>query len=546
MPKIEIPLEDLLALAKMDSAEGLEEKLEPLKAELDGIDGDCVKIELNDTNRPDLWTAEGVARALRCYAAERSEEHLQDLGEPARYIEVSDDLKGIRPYIAAFTATGWTVTEQGLEALIAAQEKLAASFGKDRRTAAIGFYALQGIDFPVSYRTETPAARFHPLGEEGEMSLSEVLQRTEAGMKYAGLLEGLTRYPVLRDRSGQMLSFPPVLNSNGTGRVLPGQSALFCEVTGTDWHTVNLTATILACNLEDRGAAIEPVEIRYGDGEDTVTPVIYADTLTADLDQVSRVLGEEARELPLKKLLEKMDYGSVRISGKTVTGVMPPYRRDGIHPMDMIEDIAIARGLNNLKPLLPSEYTVGSAAPVEMLARSVKDLLVGAGCEEIIRPVLTSREKIRDLTRTPGEPIAIRNPMTAEYGVVSSTLLPALLEVESVSGHAAFPHRVFTVGEVLQRTPGGMCETRVNLALTAGEADFGDVHSILGALCHFRNLGLSLEETDDPRFIPGRSARVLINGQDAGIMGEFHPGVLDSWGIAVPVAGFELILERLG
>ena len=546
MPKIEIPLKDFLFLAKLDSTEGLEEKLEPLKAELDGLDENTIKIELNDTNRPDLWTAEGVARALRCYEGCQAEEHLKDMGGPERFIEVSEDLKNIRPFIAAFTATGWTVDEEGLLALIAAQEKLAASFGRERKTAAIGFYSLEGISFPVSYRTESPATSFHPLGEESEMNLREVLEETEAGIKYAGLLQGLTRYPILRDNAGQILSFPPVLNSHTTGRVIPGQSALFCEVTGTDWHTVNLTATILACNLEDRGAVIEPVEVRYSQMEDTVTPMVYRDTLTAGLDDISAVLGEDARKLPLKKLLGRMDYTGIKISDDSVTAVMPPYRRDGIHPMDLIEDIAIAVGLNSIEPVLPSEYTVGSAARVELLARAVKSLLVGVGCEEILRPVLTSREKIKVLTGTPEEPIAILNPMTAEYGVVSNTLLPALLEVESVSGHAAFPHRIFTVGEVLRRSPDGICSTEINLAVTAGDSDFGSVHSILGVLCHFRSLQLTLSETGDPRFIPGRSAEIIIQGRKAGIIGEFHPEVLEAWGITVPVAGFELLLERLG
>ena len=546
MPKIEIPLKDFLSLAGLKDTEGLEEKLEPLKAELDDLDENTVKIELNDTNRPDLWTAEGVARALRCYQGMKAEEHLKNLGEPDRYIEVSEDLRNIRPFIAAFTATGWTVDEEGLLSLIAAQEKLASSFGRERRTAAIGFYSLEGISFPVSYRTETPATSFHPLGEESEMSLREILERTEAGVKYASLLKGFTRYPILRDNNGQILSFPPVLNSNTTGRVAPGHSALFCEVTGTDWHTVNLTATILACNLEDRGATIEPVEVRYSQMEDTVTPILYKDTLTAGMDEISAVLGEDASRLPLKKLLAKMDYTGISVSGESVTAVMPPYRRDGIHPMDLIEDIAIAVGLNSIDPVLPTEYTVGSAAGIELLARSVKSLLVGTGCEEIIRPVLTSREKIKVLTRTPEDPIAIENPMTAEYGVVSNTLLPALLEVESVSGHAAFPHRMFTVGEVLRRSDDGYCRTEVNLAVTAGDSDFGTVHSILGVLCHFRNLQLSLVETEDPRFIPGRSAEIVIQGRKAGVIGEFHPEVLEAWGITVPVAGFELVLERLG
>ncbi|PIE52726.1 phenylalanine--tRNA ligase subunit beta [Candidatus Fermentibacteria bacterium] len=544
MPKIEVPLKDLLSLSGLKGTEGLEEMLEPLKAELDGVSEDVVKIELNDTNRPDLWTAEGVARALRCYRSFRSEKHLDDLGTSDKTITVSSELKEIRPFIAAFTATGWTVDRDGLDSLIAAQEKLASSFGKERRTAAIGFYSLDRITFPVSYETASPNTVFQPLGEETEMTFAGVLEETETGMKYAGLLKDFKAYPVLRDSAGEILSFPPVLNSNFTGRVEPGHSRLFCEVTGTDWHTVNLTLTILACCLEDRGARIEPVAINYHTGK-VVTPVIYSDTLTVDLNEISSVIGVDAQKLDIEKLLSRMDYSEVRVEGNSVTAVMPPYRRDGIHPADLIEDVAIACGLNNLEPLLPSEYTVGASAPSELLASAVKTLLVGLGCEEIIRPVLTSCEKICDLTATPEPPVAIKNPMTLEYGVVTNTLLPALLEVESVSGYAAFPHDLFTVGEVLLRKDDGTVHTEMNLAVTSGDSDFGRVHSILGALCHYRDMELVLEDADDSRFIPGRSARVLINGNKAGILGEIRPEVIESWGIAVPVAGFEISLKSL-
>ena len=544
MPKIEIPLSDFLPLAELANTDDLEKLLESLKAELDGLYEKTVKIELNDTNRPDLWTAEGVARGLRCWK-NGAESHLDSMSEPVVHIDVHSDLKEIRPFIAAFTAVGWEVDEHGLESLITAQEKIASSFGKERKTAAIGFYPLDGISFPVSYSVTSPDTSFQPLGEETEMTLQDVLTKTEAGIKYAGLLKDFQKYPILKDSSGSILSFPPVLNSQATGRVAPGHKSLFCEVTGTDWHTVNLTATILACNLEDRGAVISPVEIRYPHGEVTVTPILYSDTLSASFKEITEMIGSPAEELDIKALLSKMDYRDIEIGDDFVTAVMPPYRRDGIHPRDLMEDIVIAIGLNNIEPILPSEYTVGSAAPVEILARSVRSLLVGAGCEEIMRPILTSFEKISTRTRTPEPPVRISNPMTAEYGVVSSTLLPALLEVESSSGHAAFPHKLFTVGEVLTRTSSSLCKTQVNLAVSTGDGDFGAVHSILGIICHLRGLDLSLAPRDDSRFIPGRSAAVIINGMEVGILGEFHPAVLEAWGIAVPVSGFELPLESL-
>lgn len=546
MPRIEASLSDLLSLAGVRSADGLPELLETMKAELGGIQGDTVKIELNDTNRPDLWTVEGVARGIRCWN-NGAESHLNRMPEPCRELAVHPGLEGTRPFIASFVSRNLALGEAGLAALVNSQEKLCSTLGRERRVAAVGFYRLEGIRFPVHYRAASPGTIFHPLGEPGPMSLGRVLTDTETGVRYSGLLRGCREYPFLEDDSGHALSFPPVLNSEGTGRVTPDDAHLFCEVTGTDRDTVELLATILACALEDRGALIEPVRVLYPDGASVVTPVVHADTLSVDLRVVRETTGLEITADMVPGLLRKLDYGSVEVEGGVVKAVMPPYRKDGIHAMDLVEDITIAYGLNRIEPLLPPDYTLGRPSADSQLASAVKLLLVGAGCEEVIRPVLTSAQKVMELTLTPEPPVSITNPMTAEYSAVSNTVLPGLLEVESVSGHASFPHRLFTVGEVLRRGKDARLHTLWSLGLvTAGAGmDFGCAHSLLGVLAHGRGLGLSLSPADDPRFIPGRSALVHLEGVEAGVIGEFHPRVLEAWGIQVPASGFEVRLEAL-
>ena len=242
-----------------------------------------------------------------------------------------------------------------------------------------------------------------------------------------------------------------------------------------------------------------------------------------------------------------MDYASVKLTQFGITGIMPPYRRDDINAVDMIEDIVISLGLSYFEPLLPKQFTIGKCAPIEDLADAVRILLAGAGCEEILRPVLTSRAKVKDATRTPGDPVSIANPMTAEYGVVRNTLLPGLLEVESTSAHAAYPHRIFETGEVLAIGEDGYCRTEILLAclICGNKADFGDAHSIIGSLCHSRAVELSLADVDDDRFIPGRCAAVSIDGRVSGVIGELHPAVLDNWGISSPASAFEIVLSAL-
>ena len=263
MPKIEVDHDDLVRLSGIPSDtsyEDLDSMLQLLKGELDSVDGNVVKIELNDTNRPDLWCTEGVARAIRC-SLRGPASHLAGLGEPDITVRVDEGIREVRPFIACFRASGYALDEKGLEALISVQEKLTEAYGRKRSTAAIGFHRAREIDFPVLYGPAPPETPFHPLGEPGSMSLRAILEHTEKGRTYAHLLEGSESYPVLRDSADRPFSFPPVINSDTTGRVRPGDDDLFCDVTGTDWETVQLSATILACNLEDRGAVIEPVAV---------------------------------------------------------------------------------------------------------------------------------------------------------------------------------------------------------------------------------------------------------------------------------------------
>jgi len=553
VPKIEVSRRVLFGLARVSDPgdAGLGDLLAPLKGELDGCEGDQIKIELNDTNRPDLWCVEGVARAIRCLAHGR-EDHLASMQPPLELV-VAPGLERLRPFIAGFVASGFVLDQAALDSLISVQEKLADSFGKKRSLAAIGFHRAREISFPVRYADVPRDSVMIPLGHEEEMSLDKVLTETEKGREYAHLLAGLERFPALTDSSGRIFSFPPVLNSNDTGRVRPGDSDLFCDVTGSDWETVQLTATILACNLEDRGAVITPLLVVYpyearGASRSVQSPVRFTDTLRTDASEIEKILGIPVKLPEAEQALRRMDYASSDSSDGTLTGTLPPYRRDGIHAVDLIEDIVVSMGLDGFPPLLPDDFTIGRSAPEEELADAVRMVLAGTGCEEILRPVLSSSDRIERLSRTPSRPVAIANPMTAEYGVVRNSLLPGLLEVESTSAHAAFPHRTFEVGEVLQRGEDGVCRTATLLAclISGNDADLGDAHSILGALCRERELDLRLEPSDDPRFIPGRSGRVLLGGLTAGILGELHPAVLTDWGVMRPAAGFEILLDSLG
>ncbi|MDD4762748.1 MAG: phenylalanine--tRNA ligase subunit beta, partial [Sphaerochaetaceae bacterium] len=172
MPKIEVQdrfLYELLGTELTD--EQLENIFPVAKAELDGHDLDehVLKIELNDTNRPDLWSAAGVVRQLRAYRDNilpfydffSTEEETCD--SEGRRLIIHESAKMVRPYSIGFAATGKIVDETILLNLIQSQEKICNNYGRKRKTIALGVYRSDLIAYPVHFEGADPdKAHFVP------------------------------------------------------------------------------------------------------------------------------------------------------------------------------------------------------------------------------------------------------------------------------------------------------------------------------------------------------------------------------------------------
>src|SRR5512146_64170 len=334
------------------SIEQLEEWLMLVKGELKGHNAETgeLRIELQDSNRPDLWCCEGIARQIRIKQQGKLKPYsfFTKKSKALQRLIVAPGLEQVRPYVAACTAKGYRVTDEGLAQLIQTQEKLADIFGHKRKTVSIGIYQLPKITFPVTYELVKPdEARFTPLGMETVMTLSEILMVHPKGLEHGHILAGQSRLPILRDASEQVLSFPPIINSREIGEVRPGDDELFIEVTGTDLPMVVLTLNIFAANLADRGAAIEPIEVQYPKstplGKRVITPQDLGKPRTIQIKTIEQALGQELGVKTVKQALEL--YGYDISAGKgSVKAKLPPYRQDLMHAMDVGEDVAISRG----------------------------------------------------------------------------------------------------------------------------------------------------------------------------------------------------------
>ncbi len=598
MPTITILKSDLYRLAGLEETYPLEmlevdlalakgELKRPRSAEAGGQDAlqEALRIELVDTNRPDLWCVEGVARQLRDHRAGRGQEYAFYATAPSeRRILVDRRLQAIRPFVGGFLATGGSIDESGLLAFIEGQETLDRNFGRRRKAVSIGLYAGTGVQFPVQYRAGgREEVRFVPLAPSAalkdgaawpagvEITPQTILEKHPTGQEYAWTLEGSDLVPLLSDAPGRVLSLIPIINSEGLGRVTPGMDALFVEATGMELDQVLLVLNILAANLSDRGWTIEPVTAEYPydtpRGRLVTAPHDMAITRRAPLELFERLFGEKLDAVDIAHKLAAYGVRAV-VEGDALVATAPSYRQDYLHAVDVTEDFAISRGYGTFSPILPEDFTIGRLDPLTDFEDLLRDLLVGFSFEEAICSILTAADSLRGRMAVGEAPeagtwpfhggplVRISNVMSNNYAVLRDWLLPSLLEIESHSEGALYPHRVFEVGEAavfdLSDAMGSRTVSRAALIVAEENASFDAVQSMLYALLNALKIPFRVLPWEHPSFIPGRVGLVVKEGGSLvdpsswlGFLGEFSPQVLTNWGARVPVVGMELDVKAL-
>ncbi|MDR1932740.1 MAG: phenylalanine--tRNA ligase subunit beta [Spirochaetales bacterium] len=563
MPKIEVSEKRFYSLiGRSFSHDELENLLPAAKGELDEVlaDAGILKLELNDTNRPDLWSTAGLARLLKIYTGGQIPVYdffsragaMKDSG--AREIIVDPGLKDIRPFIAAFAVKGGKIDEPALIDIIQSQEKLCWNYGRKRKAIAMGVYRSGLIAWPVRYDAADPdTTRFQPLGGERAMSLREINREHPKGIEFGHITEGFAKFPFLRDSKGEVLSYPPVINSASIGAVEIGDEELFIELTGTEIHSLLHALSIVACDFADLGFTILPVKVRYPYdtpfGREITTPFYFQTPQEAELCAAEKILGESFSADEAVRCLERMGCAA-QVRGTKVRVNPPEYRNDFLHAVDIIEDIMIGKGMDHFKPVTPQEFTVGRLSDAEILARKVLPVMVGLGFQEMIFNYLGSRRDfVEKMNVQEGDIIRISNPLSENYEFVRNSILPCLLQAESVSSGAVYPHNMFEIGKIARLDPsqnyGAVTLSALGFLSASADTGFNAVNSQVAAVLYYLSAAYTLAEADDPRFIPGRCARVLIGGTPAGIFGEIHPAVLENWGIQMPCTAAEINLDAL-
>ena len=549
MPKFDVSKSDLEKLVgKKFSVKDLEDALLFAKTELDGHDGDTLKVDVKDTNRPDLWSAEGIARELKGHF--KIEEGLPkySVKKSGVKVEVDPKTKEVRPRVAAAVVRGLKFDRHSLSQLIQLQEKVAGTLGRNRKEVSIGVYDLRKIKAPIHFKLVDSKTKFIPLEFSKLMSMDEIIKEHPKGKQYGHLLAGSKGYPVLIDSSGEILSMAPIINSNYTGRVTEEVTDVFIDCTGFDDKKLLLAINVMCAALAERGGQIESVDVVYGK-EVLAYPDLTPKKAHMDPDYCRKILGMEISDTEMIKLFKEARYNA-RLDQKKIHVEYPAYRNDIMHQRDLVEDVAIGFGYNDIKPETPSIPTVGSTDKLEDFTNVVRELCIGLGLQEVLTFILSNKENICKKMGLAEAVVEIENPISSNWSVFRSWLVPNLLEFLACNKNHDYPQVIFEVGDSvvfdsLNKETGVSNKRKLAVALTGVSAGYEDISSILSAFINNLGLNLVLKSTKHPSFIDGRAADIIVSNKKIGVIGEVHPQVLNNWNLEKAVVAFEIDIQEI-
>lgn len=552
MPVISAKLWDLARLVGKDlERDELFRYLTALKCEIERAEGGEIEYEANH-DRPDLFSAEGLARAIRGLIS-RGEIPLKYRVINAGNIAYADQVPG-RPYAAFAIVRDVLLDEEAIIQIMQLQEKLATTYGRSRRKASIGVYDLGEIELPLYYTTADPdGTKFIPLNEREEMSLREALGKTAKGAEYGHLVSDMQRFPVIKDSVGNVVSFPPIINAD-YNKIRESTRNILIDSTGLDPGVVVDMVTIMATSIAERSRSgvIEVVGTSYPSGLLVSAPRERGAEVSLRKKDITGLIGVELNEQDIERALKSHYYELVGGNEHGIAVRAPIYRVDVKTWVDVAEDIATAVGydaLGSLADSLPPSTSLGRIHPLEYLSRRIRDLLISLGFTEVANYMMSSEQVQLELLGARWEVFRVSNPRSERFTCIRTWLTPELIMTAFQNARKMPRLSVFEIGDVVVPDPQGetyaRVERRIGFAITHEKATLTDGLAAVKSLMAELGLPYSFEAGNVPGLLAERTARILVNGREVGFVGEVHPAISAKFEHAFPLVVGEITLNKL-
>jgi len=541
MPVVELSYTRLQKLVGKVTKKQISDSLPFLGLDIESEDKDLVRIEYSP-NRPDYSTDFGIALGLQGLLGIKTGAIKLNVKKSNEYIiSVKPEISKIRPFVTGIIAKNGKIDDKTIKQLMTMQEDLHFGIGRKRKKSSIGIHDLDKISFPLVYTTTNRNHKFIPLNSEKEISISEILTNTEVGKNYGSLLGHSSQVPLILDANQKTVSFPPIINAAVT-TVTTKTKNLFVEVTGINKEDAEDMLSVVATMLQSAGFTLEYVKIS---GAKNSSPKLEQKKMLVSPSLINQILG---LNLNTSKILSSLKKSRLDAStkGMNIICTIPTYRFDIFGPMDLVEEVALGYGIQNLDPTLTPSQTIGQTNSVSLQLKSLNQIMIGLGYLEALNSSLTSKRVLYDMTnRDTKKIISVLDSKSQEHTILRDSILPGLLENLSRNIHESYPQKMFETGTVF--TIDNPISEKINFSSISAhkDANFTEIKSILqSALKTGFGIKIETKTVTNPTFEAGHCATVILNGKSIGVIGKIDSKIIENYKIRVPVVGFEISLSE--
>ena len=541
MPVVELSYARLQKLVGKVTKKQISDSLPFLGLDIESEDKDLVRIEYSP-NRPDYSTDFGIALGLQGLLGIKTGAVKLKIKKSAKYsLTAKPGIKKIRPFVTGIVAKNGKIDDKTIKQLMTMQEDLHFGIGRKRKKSSIGIHDLDKIAFPLVYTTANRNHQFIPLNSEKEISISEILTNTEVGKNYGSLLGQSSQVPLILDANQKTVSFPPIINAAVT-TVTTKTKNLFVEVTGINKEDAEDMLSVVATILQSAGFTLESIKIS---GIKNFSPKFEEKKMTVNSSLINQTLG---LNLSTSKIISSLKKSRLDASSKgtNIICTIPAFRFDIFGPMDLVEEVALGYGIQNLEPSLSPSQTIGNTNPVSLHLKSLDHTMVGLGYLEALNSSLTSKRVLYDMTnRDTSKIISVLDSKSLEHTILRDSILPGLLENLSRNIHESYPQKIFETGTVF--SIGDPISEKFSFSGISAhkDANFTEIKSVLqSALKTGFGIEIETKTTINPTFEDGHCATIILNGKSIGVMGKIHSKIVENYKIRVPVMGFEMSLSE--
>jgi len=544
MPVVQLYLNRLQKLVgKKSNKNKIISKIPFLGLDIEEQTNEFLRVEYSP-NRPDYATDFGIALGLQGLFGIKKGMPKLSIKKGNYNLKVDSSVKKVRPYITSIVAKSGTLNDETIRQLITLQEDLHFGIGRRRKKTSIGIHDLDKILFPIKYTTVTKNHKFIPLDSSQERTVSEILEKTDVGKQYGSILNSSSKVPIILDDKDNTISFPPIINSDLT-KVSSKTSNLLIEVTATDKNTAEDALAVVATTLQAAGFELYSVKIS---GANNLTPLFKPKSMILNSELVNNILGLNLSTTMIVSSLRKSRIDATAKKNRIIC-IIPRYRFDIFGPMDLVEEVALGYGIENLKATLPPSISVGQKNDVTKAIDSISLIMIGLGFTEAVNSSLVSYQVQNELTnRSNSDVIQVAESKSLEHTILRDAILPLLLRNLSKNVHEQYPQKLFETGIIFSK--GNPIQEDIHLAGISAhkDANFSEIKSILQSSLKIGfNIESETKTSSHPIFSEGKTANILVNNKIVGILGEIDSKVIGNFKIreGVNVVGFEIKLSGL-